>query len=189
MFQPESWPGRNARCSQKEEESTEEAVGPEENVMETQSGSLGSVELRRDLHRVLKNPPHRLKEPIADPTQKSQRFPRQEEAILHCDLRVRWKVAGDLQFQAAISSPKPLSFCRISGDLAPSTRKSLAIKLRFCHFGAQRHCLQFSSFYDEDFLYKRAHKATNVHNLGPAKTYKLDWAFLRDLRAARQLKP
>ena len=59
--------------------------------------------------------------------QKSQRFPRQEKAMLHCDLRVRWKVASDLRFWAAISEPQTPSFCRISGDLAPSTRKSLAI--------------------------------------------------------------
>ena len=45
----------------------------------------------------------------------------------HCDLRVRWKVASDLRFRAAISEPKTPSFCGISGDLAPSTRKSLAI--------------------------------------------------------------
>ena len=55
------------------------------------------------------------------------RFPRQEKAILHCDLRVRWKVASDLRFRPAISEPKTPSFCGISGDLAPSTRKSLAI--------------------------------------------------------------
>ena len=60
---------------------------------------------------------------------KSQRFPRQEKAMLRCDLRVRWKVAGDLRFRAAISEPKTPSFCRISGDLAPSTRKSLAIAI------------------------------------------------------------
>ena len=47
--------------------------------------------------------------------------------MLHCDLRVRWKLASDLQFRAAISEPKILFFCGISGDLAPSTRKSLAI--------------------------------------------------------------
>ena len=57
------------------------------------------------------------------------RFPRQEKAMLHCDLRVRWKVASDLRFQAAISEPKNPSFCGISGDLAPSTRKSLAIAI------------------------------------------------------------
>ena len=28
--------------------------------------------------------------------------------MLHCDLRVRWKVASDLRFRAAISEPKPL---------------------------------------------------------------------------------
>ena len=61
--------------------------------------------------------------------QKSQRFPKQEKAMLHCDLRVRWKVASDLRFQAAISEPKPPYFCRNSGDLAPSTRKSLAIAI------------------------------------------------------------
>ena len=49
--------------------------------------------------------------------------------MLHCDLRVRWKVASDLRFRAAISGPKTPSFCRISGDLAPSTRRSLAIAI------------------------------------------------------------
>ena len=49
--------------------------------------------------------------------------------MLHCDLRVRWKVASDLRFRAAISEPKAPSFCGISGDLAPSTRKSLAIAI------------------------------------------------------------
>ena len=57
------------------------------------------------------------------------RFPRQEKAMLHCDLRVRWKVASDLRFRAATSEPKTPSFCGISGDLAPSTRKSLAIAI------------------------------------------------------------
>ena len=62
-------------------------------------------------------------------TQKSQRFPRQEKAMLHCDLRARWKVASDLRFRAAISEPKTPYFCGISGDLAPSTQKSLAIAI------------------------------------------------------------
>ena len=65
------------------------------------------------------------------------RFPRQDTAMLHCDLRVRWKVAGDLRYRAAISEPKTPSFCGISGDsfcgisgdLAQSTRKSLAIAI------------------------------------------------------------
>ena len=57
------------------------------------------------------------------------RFPRQEKAMLHCDLRVRWKVASDLRFRAAISEPKTPSFCGISGDLAQSTRKSRAIAI------------------------------------------------------------
>ena len=61
--------------------------------------------------------------------QKSQRFPREEKAMLHCDLRVQWKVASDLRFRAAISEPQTPSFCGISGDLAPSTRKSLAITI------------------------------------------------------------
>ena len=47
----------------------------------------------------------------------------------HCDLRVRWTVASDLRFRAAISEPETPSFCGISGDLAPSTRKSLAIAI------------------------------------------------------------
>ena len=33
---------------------------------------------------------------------------KQEKAMLHCDLRVRWKVASDLRFRAAISGPEPL---------------------------------------------------------------------------------
>ena len=49
--------------------------------------------------------------------------------MLHCDLRVRWNVASDLRFRAAISEPKTPSFCGISGDLAPSMRKSLAIAI------------------------------------------------------------
>ena len=49
--------------------------------------------------------------------------------MLHCDLRLRWKVASDLRFRAAISEPQTPSFCGISGDLAPSTRKSLAIAI------------------------------------------------------------
>ena len=49
--------------------------------------------------------------------------------MMHCDLRVRWKVASDLRFGAAISEPRTPSCCGISGDLAPSTRKSLAIAI------------------------------------------------------------
>ena len=49
--------------------------------------------------------------------------------MLHCDLRLRWKVASDLRFRAAISEPKTSSFCGISGDLAQSTRKSLAMAI------------------------------------------------------------
>ena len=55
-----------------------------------------------------------------------------KQCCMRFKLRVRWKVASDLRFQAAISEPKTPSFCRISGDLAQSTRKSLAIAtLRF----------------------------------------------------------
>ena len=49
--------------------------------------------------------------------------------MLHCDLRLRWKVASDLRFRAAISEPKTPSFCGTSGDLAHSPRKSLAIAI------------------------------------------------------------
>ena len=69
----------------------------------------------------------RLRRPSRTP--EIARFPRQEKAMLHCDLRVRWKVASDLRFWAAISEPKTPSFCGISGDLAQSTRKSLAIAI------------------------------------------------------------
>ena len=48
---------------------------------------------------------------------------------LHCDLRVRWKVASDLGFRVAISEAKTPSFSGISGDLASSTWKSLAIAI------------------------------------------------------------
>ena len=66
------------------------------------------------------------------------RFPRQETAMTHCDLRVRWKVASDLRFRDAISEPKTPSFCGISGDLAPSTRKSLAVAI--VRFWCANHC-------------------------------------------------
>ena len=42
---------------------------------------------------------------------------------------VRWKVASDLGFRVAISEAETPSFCGISGDLVPSTRKSLAIAI------------------------------------------------------------
>ena len=65
---------------------------------------------------------------------KSLAISRQGTAMLHCDLRVRWKIASDLRFRAAISESETASFCGTSGDLAPSTRKSL--RLRLCDFGA-----------------------------------------------------
>ena len=63
------------------------------------------------------------------------RFPRQETAMMHCDLRVRWKVASDLRFRAAISEPKPPSCCR--GFLAIWLRqRGNRSRLRLCDFGA-----------------------------------------------------
>ena len=61
--------------------------------------------------------------PIADPRNRCD-FGRQDKAMLHCDLRVRWKIASDLRFRAAISEPKTHSFC---GGF--SMRKSLAIAI------------------------------------------------------------
>ena len=65
------------------------------------------------------------------------RFPRQDKEMLHCDIRVRWKVASNLQFRAAVAAPETLSLyiCRISGDLAPSTRNRQGLRLR--DFGAR----------------------------------------------------
>ena len=62
-------------------------------------------------------------------TPKIARCRRQDTAMLHCDLSVRWKVASDLRFRATILEPKTSSFCRISGDLAQSTWKSPAIAI------------------------------------------------------------
>ena len=88
-------------------------------------------------HRVFLNPlAHRNRSDFCDlrlrcpsRTPEIARFPRQEKAMLNCDLRVRWKVASDLRFRAAISESKTPSFCGISGDLSPSTRKLLAIAI------------------------------------------------------------
>ena len=49
--------------------------------------------------------------------------------MLHCDLRVRWKIASNLRFQAAISEPAIPSFCGNAGDLATLMRKLLAIAI------------------------------------------------------------
>ena len=58
------------------------------------------------------------------------RFPRQEKTMLHCELRVRWKVASDLRFRAAdFQAQNPFLSAGNFGDLAPSTRKSLAIAI------------------------------------------------------------
>ena len=68
---------------------------------------------------------------IAMPTRTPEiaRFLRQEPAMMHCDLRVRLKVASDLRFRAAISEPKTPSFCGISGDWLRQRGKSLAIAI------------------------------------------------------------
>ena len=66
--------------------------------------------------------------PIAE-SRNRYRFSKEEKAMLHCDLRLRWKVASDLRFRAAISEPRTDSFCGNSGDLGPSTWKSLAIAI------------------------------------------------------------
>ena len=69
--------------------------------------------------------------------------------MLHCDLRVRWKVASDLRFRAAISGPKTPSFCRIYGDLAPSTWESLGIAIvRFWCAKVKRGVFTFVSTSD-----------------------------------------
>ena len=68
--------------------------------------------------------PFAIAMPIAQPRNHSDFRDKRERAMLHCDLRVQWKVASDLQSRAEPETP---SFCGISGDLAPSTRKALAI--------------------------------------------------------------
>ena len=49
--------------------------------------------------------------------------------MLHCDLRVRWKVAIPFAISGCDFWAKTPFFCRISVDLAPSARKSLAIAI------------------------------------------------------------
>ena len=66
--------------------------------------------------------------PIADPRNCSDFRDKRKQCCI-VDLRVQWKVASDLRFRAAFSEPKTPSFCGISGDLAPSTRKSLALAI------------------------------------------------------------
>ena len=58
----------------------------------------------------------------------AHRGPQKSLAIsetLHCV----WKVASDLRFRVAIAEAETPSFCGISGDLAPSTRKSVPIAI------------------------------------------------------------
>ena len=55
-------------------------------------------------------------------------------------IKAAMEVASDCDFGLRFLSPKPPSFCGNSGDLAPSTRKSLAIAI--VRFGAlRRRCL------------------------------------------------
>ena len=79
---------------------------------------------------------------------------------MHCDLRVRWKVANDLRFRAAISKPKTPCFCGISGDLAQSTRKSLAIAIvRFwCAKQILRILFSFLSVFEQDDVRVKKHR-------------------------------
>ena len=65
--------------------------------------------------------------PIADPRNRAISETRQSKVALR--FKGARKVASDLRFRAAISEPKTPSFCGISGDLAQSTRKSLAIAI------------------------------------------------------------
>ena len=100
--------------------------------------------------------------------QKSQRFPRQEKAMPHCDSRVRWKVASDLRFRAAISEPKTPFFCGISGDLAPSTQKLLAIAIvRFW-------CAKVMRVVERNFLWViRRCQASQTKGLTSGKVWEL----------------
>ena len=96
--------------------------------------------------------------------QKLQRFPRREQAMLHFDLSVRWKVASDLRSQTATSEPKTLSFCRISGDLAPSTRKSLAIAI--VRFWCQKKSSIFCPSWGNEEDLRGTKKANIAPNFG-----------------------
>ena len=102
--------------------------------------------------------------------QKLHRFPRQEKAMLHCDLRMRCKVASDLRFRAAMSEPKTASFCRISGDLAPSTRKSLAIAIvRF--WCAKTRAAKLSEFFEDFLCFDNFDWETRTTDISPDNHY------------------
>ena len=47
-----------------------------------------------------------------------------------CDLRMRWTVACDLRFRAAIYEPKTPSVCGVHGDLALASDCDSAILVR-----------------------------------------------------------
>ena len=80
--------------------------------------------------------------PITDPRNSSDFRDKRIKAMLHYDVRVRWKVASDLRFRAAISEPKtPLS----AGILAIWLRqrgKSLAIAI--VRFWCAKHMIKVS---------------------------------------------
>ena len=61
--------------------------------------------------------------------QKSRDFRDKTKQCCIAILGVRWKVASVLRFRAATSEPETPFFCGISGELAQSTRKSLAIAI------------------------------------------------------------
>ena len=97
-----------------------------------------------------RNSPERVRDTIWTFPEKSGKHPGLEtprfsfsQTLMHFGLSLRWKVAGDLRFRAAISEPKTASFCGISGDLAPSTRKSLAIAI--VRFWCAKDCWNFST--------------------------------------------
>ena len=69
--------------------------------------------------------------PIAEPRNRAISETRESNAALRFKgaMESRYRL---LRFRAAISEPQTPSFCGISGDLAPSTRKSLAIAIVRC---------------------------------------------------------
>ena len=74
--------------------------------------------------------------------------------ISHCDLRMRWRMASNLWFGAEISEPQIHSFCRNSGDLAPSTREWLAIAIVLFWCAKLWSHLFCSAFFDPPHPFK-----------------------------------
>ena len=101
--------------------------------------------------------------------------------VLHCDLRARWKVTSDLRFRAAISEPKASSFCRIFGDLAPSTRKSLAIAI------VRLWCTKDAIFLGQKIPSKRTRKSFPGRAIAAHKIYALNSETMgQNAKATRQ---